>query len=65
MGYILIPISGYLGEVAAAACSRNKELLRGLVETFQSEFEQLDEMAADYRDEEADELELTMEEALT
>jgi hypothetical protein len=63
MGYILTPIAVDLGRVSGAIGSKNKRLISALVKVFGDDFDQFDEMAADYADE--DDEALTMRAALT
>jgi hypothetical protein len=51
MGYILTPIAVDLKQVTGVIGSKNKRLLSTLIKEFGGEFEQIDEMAADFVDE--------------
>jgi hypothetical protein len=65
MGYILTPISVDLGQVSGVIGSKNKRLISDLVKMFGGDFDQFDEMAADYADGEDDQEPLTMRAAIT
>jgi hypothetical protein len=65
MGYILNPIAVDLKKVAGVIGSRNKQLVGTLVKKFGDRFEEIDEMAADYTDEEDGEGATTVRDALT
>jgi hypothetical protein len=64
MGYILTATAIDLGKVSDALGSKNRRLVSVLVKKFGDEFEQFDEMAADFGDDEAGEVALTMRTAL-
>jgi hypothetical protein len=64
MGYILTATAVDLGKVTAAVGSKDMRLLSALVKKFGDDFEQFDEMAADFADEEAGGDALTMQGAL-
>jgi hypothetical protein len=64
MGYILTATAVDLGKVAAALGSKNKRLVSTLVKKFGDEFDQHDETAADFADDEDGEDALTMEDVL-
>jgi hypothetical protein len=65
MGYILTPIAVDLGQVSGAIGSKNKRLVSALVKKFGDDFDQFDEMAADFGDGEDGGEALTMRAALT
>jgi hypothetical protein len=65
MGYILNPIAVDLKKVAGVIGSKNKKLLGTLVKQFGGSFEEIDEMAADFTDEEDGEGATTVRDALT
>jgi hypothetical protein len=65
MGYILTATAVDLGKVADAVGSKNKQLVSALVKKFGDDFEQFDDMAADFADDEDDEEALTMRTVLT
>src|SRR5262245_7817674 len=60
MGYILTATAVDLGKVSAAVGSKDKRLVSALVKKFGDDFEQFDEMAADFTDDEDGEEALTM-----
>lgn len=64
MGYILTATAVDLGKVAAAVGSRNKRLVSTLIKKFGDEFDQYDEAAADFADDEDGEDALTMADVL-
>jgi hypothetical protein len=59
------PIAVQLDRVSKAMRSGDQQLIDAVIEEFGDEFEQIDEMAADYCDAHADEKPLTVREALT
>jgi hypothetical protein len=65
MGYMLTPIAVNLTQVAKVMGSRDARLIDALVEEFGDDFDQIDDMAADYDDEESAEEPLTVHAALT
>lgn len=65
MGYTLTPIAVDLRRVTGAIGSKDKRLVGALVKAFAEDFEQFDEMAADFADDQEDGEPLTMRDALT
>jgi hypothetical protein len=65
MGYILEATAVELRKVTDALGSKDRRLLSALVKAFGDDFDQFDEMAADYLDEDEDGEPLTMQAALT
>jgi len=65
MGYIVTAIAVELSKVSDALSSKDKQLVGALVQKFEDEFEQFDEMAADVADDEEGEEPLRMRDALT
>src|SRR5262249_52514127 len=63
MGYVLTPIAVDLDQVSNVIGSKNKRLISALVKKFGDNFDQFDEMAADFADD--DDESLTMRDALT
>jgi hypothetical protein len=65
MSYILTPIVVDLKQVTGVIGSKNKRLVGTLIKNFGDEFEEIDEMAADFADEEDGEGATTVRDALT
>ena len=65
MGYCVTSFAVDLSQVSWAVGSRNQPLLNILIEEFEDDFEQYDEMAANFHDDEDPDDPLTMRTALT